>query len=298
MLWERRGLIFKPDKRLYWSKTHAMIPTPMRLNKNEVKVFYSGRDKCNRSHIGYVTFDLNRNFKITDKSLKPVLSPGDLGCFDDNGVTPSCAIKIGKRTFLYYIGWNPGSTVRMHLFGGLAISEDNGNSFNRWSRAPIIERSMTDPFLNTAPFVVKFKDEYRMYYVSGHEWVHKDLPRYNIKMATSKDGLNWKREGKVCIDFKNENENALARPFVIFDCGIWKMWFGYKQNYYRIGYAESEDGINWNRKDNEANIDVGKSGFDSTMIEYASVVKHKNEYIMFYNGNNYGFDGIGLAISK
>ena len=76
------------------------------------------------------------------------------------------------------------------------------------------------------------------------------------------------------------------------------MWFGYKKDHYRIGYAESTDGIQWDRKDNEVNIDVSDSGFDSIMMEYASIIKHKNKYIMFYNGNNYGFDGIGLAVSK
>ena len=76
------------------------------------------------------------------------------------------------------------------------------------------------------------------------------------------------------------------------------MWFGYKQNYYRIGYAESNDGIEWVRKDHLANIDVSESGFDKEMIEYASVIKHKGKYIMFYNGDNYGFDGIGLAVSE
>lgn len=298
MKWIKKGLIFKPDKRFFWSKTHSMIPTPIKINERELKVFYSGRDKENRSHIGYVVFDLKNNLKIIKKSSKPILSPGNLGCFDDNGVTPSCAIKIGKKIFLYYIGWNPGSTVRMHLFGGLAISSDNGESFSRWSRAPIIERNITDPFLNTAPFVVKVKGGYRMYYVSGHEWLHKDLPRYNIKTAFSKDGLAWQRKGKVCIDFKDSSENALARPFVIFDKGVWKMWFGYKKHFYRIGYAESHNGIDWKRKDHLANIDVSKDGFDSEMLEYASVIRYKSGYAMFYNGNNYGFDGIGLAISE
>jgi hypothetical protein len=32
------------------------------------------------------------------------------------------------------------------------------------------------------------------------------------------------------------------------------------------------------------------------MVEYAAVVKHEGRYLMFYNGNNYGFDGIGLAV--
>ena len=39
MHWDKKGLIFKPDKRLYCSKSHAMIPTPLKLNKDEVKVF-------------------------------------------------------------------------------------------------------------------------------------------------------------------------------------------------------------------------------------------------------------------
>ena len=140
------------------------------------KIYFSGRDIHNRSHIGFAVLDLEDNFKILDYAREPILSPGRLGCFDDNGVTPSCVLNVGDKTLLYYIGWNPGSTVRVHLFGGLAVSEDGGESFVRWSEAPIIERCPTDPFLNTAPWVVKADDGYRMYYVSGVGWRHKDLP--------------------------------------------------------------------------------------------------------------------------
>ena len=31
------------------------------------------------------------------------------------------------------------------------------------------------------------------------------------------------------------------------------------------------------------------------MQEYASVVEYKNKLIMFYNGNNFGAEGIGVA---
>jgi hypothetical protein len=186
----------------------------------------------------------------------------------------------------------------MHLFGGLAISKDGGETFKRWSRAPIIERCQTDPFLNTAPWIVQAEDEYRMYYVSGCAWIHKDLPRYHIKMARSNDGKIWQRDGHVCIDFKNNSENALARPYVIFEDNIWKMWFAYKGDTYRLGYAESLDGISWQREDKFAGIDVSHSDFDSDMIEYASVIKHKGQRFMFYNGNNYGMDGIGLAVEE
>ena len=135
-----------------------------------------------------------------------------------------------------------------------------------------------------------------MYYVSGKEWLNKDLPRYNIKLATSKDGKKWDRKGKVAINFKNNSEHALARPYVIKDLNIWKMWFSFKSKKYRIGYAESYDGIKWFRNDKFANISVSKNSFDSDMIEYPAIIKDKGNYFMFYNGNNYGYDGIGLAL--
>lgn len=296
--WRKRGLIIRPNPLLYWAKTHCMIPTPYMMEKGLLKLFFSGRDENNRSNIGYAILDMNDNCKVLDYSQNPILTPGDLGCFDDNGVTPSCVKLINEKLYLYYIGWNPGSTVRMHLFGGLAISDDNGENFERWSRAPIIERCKSDPYLNTAPWVIESADEYRMYYVSGYEWKHKDLPRYNIKIARSQDGKNWERNGFVCIDFSNENENALARPYVIYENGIWKMWFAYKGLTYRLGYAESLDGLDWERRDNYTGIDIGQDGFDNEMIEYAAIVTHKNQKFMFYNGNNYGFDGIGLAVEE
>ena len=297
--WEKFGLLIKPNKSLYWSKSHCMIPTPYDLGNGLIKIYYSGRDEKNRSHIGFSIVDLNNGCKVIENSYNPVLCPGELGCFDDNGVTPSCVIDLNEKEIaLYYIGWNPGSTVRMHLFGGLAISKDGGKTFKRWSKAPIIERTNLDPYLNTAPWVVRNEDHFRMYYVSGKEWINKNTPRYNIKTAKSFDGLSWDRLGDVAIDFKNQKENALARPFVIKDKDIWKMWFAYKGDSYNLSYAESGDGINWQRFDKGTGINKSEGEFDSEMIEYAAIVEYKSNLYMFYNGNNYGYEGIGLAISK
>ncbi|MBT4731453.1 hypothetical protein HOB87_05755 [Candidatus Woesearchaeota archaeon] len=301
--WKKLGLIFKPEKKIWWLQSHAMIPTPHIIDSNLCKVYFSGRDKDNRSHIGFFVVNLEEPSRILDLSKQPVLSPGDIGSFDDNGVTPSCVVENNTDIFMYYIGWNPGFNVRMHLFGGLAVSQDNGNTFERYSKAPIIERNRVNPFLNTAPYIVKDHNLFRMYYVSGVEWIHKDLPRYNIQIAYSNDGINWERNGVVAINFKNDNEMALARPWVIKENGIYKMWFSYKNNWedgstYNIGYAESNNGDDWLRKDKESGIKTSKNGWDSEMIEYAAVVPYKDKLYMFYNGNNYGFDGVGLAVAK
>jgi hypothetical protein len=78
------------------------------------------------------------------------------------------------------------------------------------------------------------------------------------------------------------------------------MWYSYRGNElittYRIGYAESHDGQNWNRMDNRVGIDISESGWDSEMISYPFIFDYKDNYIMLYNGNGYGRTGFGWAI--
>jgi hypothetical protein len=83
---------------------------------------------------------------------------------------------------------------------------------------------------------------------------------------------------------------------VIKDGNLYKMWYCYAIDNYRIGYAESRDGITWERKDDEAGIDVSESGWDSEMIEYPFVFAHKGTKYMLYNGQEYGQTGFGYAI--
>ena len=127
---------------------------------------------------------------------------------------------------------------------------------------------------------------------------NKPIAYYHIKYAESEDGIHWVRKGIVCINFKYEGETRIARPCVIKEDGIYKMWYcyGFGSYGYKIGYAESEDGIKWERKDEEAGIDVSESGWDSEMICYPFVFKHKGRKYMLYNGNEYGKTGFGYAI--
>ena len=297
--WEKLGLIIKPDARYGWMKTHAMVPVVQARQGDVHRVYFSGRDDHNRSLIGYADIDLKDPCKILRVSPHPVLGLGELGCFDDNGVTPSWIVEHQGRTFLYYIGWNQKSTVRMSLVAGLAVSDDDGESFQRVLRVPILERTHQEPYLlNTGPCVLMEGNVWRMWYVSGVGWDNPDLPRYNIKYAESKDGVSWERKGIVCIDFQSKAEHAIARPCVIKEDGKYKMWYSYKGEQYRIGYAESKDGISWIRMDGMVAIDVSAQGWDSQMIEYAFVLRHKTRKHMFYNGNDYGKKGIGYAVME
>ena len=48
--------------------------------------------------------------------------------------------------------------------------------------------------------------------------------------------------------------------------------------------------------DGQVGIDVCSSGWDSEMICFASILDVKGQRYMFYNGNNYGETGFGLAV--
>ncbi len=294
--WIKVGQILRPKKKYNWSKSHMSLPTPL-VFKNYVRIYYGTRDIKNRSRISFLDFDPVKK-KIIYFHNKPVIELGKLGTFDDNGMMPCSLIKKGKKIFLYYVGWNPRSTVRFSFYSGLAISTDNGITFKRYSNAPILERTNLEPYVNASPMVIKIKNNYIMYYVSGEGWINPDLPRYNIKIAISKNGKDWERLNKTAINFKNKNENALARPCVIKLANKYFMWFSKKGKNYRTGFAYSTDGLKWKRDDTLVNLNVGKSSFDNKMICYPFVFKFKDEFYSLYNGNNYGQNGIGMAVLK
>ena len=293
--WQKKGLVIEPDKQVTWMKTHAMLPTPYHLEGSFYRIYFAGRNDKNQSQVGYALIDLDQPDKVIEYKQDAVLAPGRLGTFDDNGVLSSCILTVGSELLMYIIGFKPGGTTRMDLFGGLAISEDKGETFKRWSEAPIIGRNRVNPFINTAPWVIKEDIGYRMYYVAGTEWVHKDLPRYNIQTAVSNDGKKWRRDGVVVIDFA-PGENALARPYVIKENGIYRMWFSSKGEYYLPRYAESKDGVTWTRYDDAVDMKPTPNSPDQEMICYPVVIKHKDKHVMFYNGNGYGKNGICLAV--
>jgi predicted GH43/DUF377 family glycosyl hydrolase len=301
MKWKKLGLIFSADNHYDWMVTHAAVPFAECVKDNLFRVYFSTRDKYNRSHVAYVEIDIQKPQTIINLSEKPILLPGNLGAFDDSGVMLSWITDYKEHKYLYYIGWNLGVTVPFRNSIGLAISRKDNLNFTRYSEGPIIDRSLTEPHFCASSCVIKESQKFKMWYLSCVKWeLVNDKPQhwYNIKYAESNDGVNWIRNGTVCIDFKSIHEYAISRPSVIKDDKIYKMWYSYRGSSYRIGYAESNDGINWTRLDEQVGIDVSNEGWDSEMIEYPYVFDHKDKRYMLYNGNGYGKTGFGLAIME
>ena len=295
--WIKRGLIFEPPDNLGWMVSHAALPFADKID-DKYKVYFSGRDSEGKAKIGYFEIDLDNPNKILCIVDKPVVCLGPMGSFDDRGLTTSWIVTRKSKKYQYYSGWSLGVTVPFYFYIGLALSEDGGKSYHKVSNAPVLGRSQTDPYLTASPCVLIENSIWRMWYVSGTKWAAENgVPKhyYHIKYAESLNGIDWERKGIVCIDFKSNDEYAIARPCVLKEDGIYKMWYSYREESYRIGYAESKDGLQWERKDEDAGIDVSETGWDSEMICYPHVFEHNSEKYMLYNGNGYGKSGIGLA---
>jgi predicted GH43/DUF377 family glycosyl hydrolase len=295
--WNKLGRVFETDNNHPWMLSHAANPVAEHLHDDVFRLYFSCRDSQSRSHIGYAEVDLKPNFRVLSIAEEPILAPGEVGTFDDSGVSISCLKQINGRKFLYYLGWNLGVTVPWRNSIGLAVYEPSTKTFQRFSKAPLLDRHDVDPYSVSYPFVLEDEGMFRMWYGSNLRWGkdQKDMAHI-IKYAESEDAIRWRRHGIVALHFKNEDEYAISRPCVIKEDGLYKMWYSYRGQSYRIGYAESEDGLKWERKDADVGIDVSEVGWDSQMVEYPFVFDHQGKRYMLYNGNNYGKTGIGLAV--
>lgn len=296
--WRRLGqLELDTTAAASWARTHAALPIAVPRGDRTWDVYLSLRDDQGRSRIGRTILRLDPRPALAPLDPSPVVDLGPLGAFDDSGVTSSCLVRQQGRTYLFYTGWSLGVTVPFYLAAGVAVSE-HGRPFERPSPAPLLDRAAVDPFLSASPYVFVDEGRWRMWYISGTSWERgPDGPRhrYHVKYAESNDGLQWDRSGIVCVDYADEGEHAFGRPCVVRDADVYRMWYASRGDRYVIGYAESHDGVLWQRLDAKRGLMPATTGWDSEMVEYPFVFDADGRRYMLYNGNGYGRTGVGLA---
>ncbi len=302
MRWIKRGLVFAPDGTRWWARKYASFPTVDVLG-DVLRVYFAALDDRNYGRVGYIDLDARNPARILYEAPEPVLDLGEIGTFDDCGVNPFSIVTHNERKYLYYQGWQRAERIPYLIFTGLAIGDLSVTHFTKYSRKPILDRVEDDLFLRGAPWVLKDHSEFRMWYVSCRHWVqdehglHYDVA---IRHATSSDGIHWKADTVPCLAPASKDEYAIGRPSVIFDGNRYRMWYSIRSfsQPYRIGYAESEDGIRWIRDDSQAPLEKSEAGWDSQMACYPCVVMACGKMLMFYNGNQHGSTGFGYAVAE
>ncbi|MCE3227619.1 MAG: glycosyl hydrolase family protein [Bacteroidetes bacterium] len=313
--WEKMGRVFNPteisDKD--WLKEFAQAPATL-IFDDFLRIYFACRPSRDEktgqyvSYTAYVDVDKKNFLNIIRFAEKPVFDLGLPGTFDEFGTYPTSVLRHDGKVVAYFGGWTRMSSVPFTVGIGVAHSYDDGKTFEKLGKGgPVIPYTPDEPFIISGPKIRRFNNKWYLFYIAGKKWVLDNgipEPVYRIRLATSDDGINWTKMGKDLIETRIEENEAQASPDVIYWNGKYHMFFCYRHstNYrnnnrgYKIGYAHSDDLINWTRNDNCAGISVSSDGdFDNESIAYPHVFELDGNLHMLYLGNQVGRFGFGWA---
>lgn len=299
--WEKLGQIYVPKQGARHPKlvSHAANPLPVHLEDNVYRVFFSGRDESNRSSVGAVDIDL-LEFRVVKEHYLPFFEHGPEGSFFADGVSIGNCYQVKGARYMLFMGWqNPENGHWRGDIGRLIVTSDLALELE--GSEPFMGSDETDPISLSYPWVQPSAESgFNMWYGSTLAWdAGNGEMLHVIHHASSHDGHHWHRTG-LAVPFELGRAQAFSRPTVIQNKeGDFEMWFSYRSGsgeMYRIGYATSENGVNWKLDLDNAGIAVSTAGWDSEMIEYPFVFDHEGSRYMLYNGNGYGKTGFGLAV--
>ncbi len=304
---EKKGCIYCPDGHNGWDVDTFMTPHAMLVNNEVIRIYGGVRDNSGISRITYIDVSAQNPGKIVNIADKVILDIGEPGCFDDNGVILGDVIKVNNKLYMYYVGFQHVQKVKFFAFSGLAISENQGETFYRYSQTPILDRSNTGRFGRCIHTVLYENNIFKCFYAVINDWKYINnipYPVYDIWYTESGDGMVFpKGDNCFCVGTKG-NEYRIGRPKVYYNNGLYEMYYTRDLVYYTrdlvskeyiTGYAESEDGIHWVRKDDCLNLYKPDKGFDSEMACYPVKLETKYGTYIFYNGNGMGKTGVGYA---
>lgn len=303
MRWSKLGVVWNTNGTQPWSKSHAMGPTPFLRDEKTIRVFLTTLDEQGRGRPMYVDVAVDNPTRVLNVSPRPLLDIGVPGAFDDNGLMAISFVQTKPGELLmYYAGFEICTQIRYRILSGMAVSTDGGESFTRYSKAPILDRTDEELYFRGGPFAMLDEGVFKLWYVAGSEWTNlngKAMPVYDLRYQESTDGIHWADRGTLAMAITGEDEHGFGRPWVIKrGPNDYQLFYSIRRRSlgaYRLGYAESTDGIHWVRKDDEMGLDVSPDAFDSHAIMYSAVINVKGKTYCFYNGNNFGEEGFGVA---
>lgn len=316
MIGRRLGKIFDPtDHRLARGcKEFAQSPQALAF-KTFTRVYFCTRafDARNGTYLSHVAFaDMSPDFSTVQRvSSHTVLPLGDLGAFDEHGIFPMNVLAEGDQVWGYTCGWSRRRSVSVETAVGFVVSDDRGETFRRLGAGPILGPSLHEPFLVGDAFVLKAEGGgYHMWYMFGQRWM-QETPQsapdrvYKIGYATSADGQTWtKREGVQILPDRLNRDECQALPSVLHWNGRYHMVFCYRHVHgfrtdpskgYRIGYAHSDNLIDWTRDDDKLGLKGQAGDWDSDMQCYPHLTVSGGVPYLLYNGNTFGRFGFGAV---
>jgi predicted GH43/DUF377 family glycosyl hydrolase len=232
-----------------------------------------------------------------------VLGLGKHGKFDAEWVTCPTIVWDGNQYKMWYSSFYDS---KMGVGGiGLASSNDGINWQRQNNGEPVIRISAGNGFDGgqvMGPEVLKSDRGYSMWYTGmAKVWHQSGHGFYQIGLATSRNGISWKRANASQPVVKTGKAKSFdhvqaATPSIIKENTGYKMWYAAwspdPDKKHRICMAHSSDGIKWIKEN-------GGMPISGLMPEFAyapAVVRSGNSYVLFYMAT--GSKGLFAATSQ
>jgi hypothetical protein len=307
MRWSREGLVLAADGSDAAWTSHAQSPAVLPLSDRLWRIYFSARDARNRARMAAVDVDPGAEMRVLETHLAPMLEPSSPGAFDHEGFGPSDAILVNDQVWLYYTGVSVRTDVRFQYAIGLAVSDD-GLRFRRATDGPILSTGPRDPYFSSTPVIRRDGARWRMWYTAGTGWhsVAGALePTYEIRTASSADGLIWDRASAAAVTAGGP-WIALTRPWPVSSRSGMRLWFSRRgfdhrrrdaHHGYRLAWTDVDVGGRSSGRVSEVRFanPPQPGDFDEFAQSYPCVVPYREDQIMFYNGNDFGSGGFGWA---
>jgi pimeloyl-ACP methyl ester carboxylesterase len=205
------------------------------------------------------------------------------------GDDPSVLYKDGMYKMWYVVNYGQGWRINY------AYSQDG---INNWivPQQTVIPIGSPDGFEmdNANPNVIFNRDLniYQMWYTSiGYNW-SGGPDRFRLRYATSQDGTNWTKYNGYVLEGTTSawDTGGPARGVsVLYANGSYKMWYAAADvgfGNWKIGYAASNDGVNWVKGNNGQPIIYPTTSWELNSTEYPNVIINNGTYEMFYGSSS------------
>jgi hypothetical protein len=303
--------LFGPEQtagKFGWVNGVAVIPID---GGKRYRMFFAGRKG---EGIGMAEADASAPTVWRQHPGNPVLRPV-ADNWEGDAINQPRICKVTETHWrMYYTGWGLKGVQGSPWAMGLAETHDQGLTWTRVSPDPIMEREPSPSYDDGGVFVphlVRFGDDWLSYY-TAYQLTGPGQQSIHLCLARSSDGVKWSKfPGNPVFgdDFSDGAKRSVtSRCFVRLVDGVFQLWYTFGKPGYRIYYAESTDGIRFERYQPSAEAPTmldapnwiiplsPKPHWDDDITCYPEVQVVGDEYRMWYCGN--GFGTVGYASAK
>lgn len=295
--------IFGPDQTGDWDQWTNGVSVVRTPDGARYRMYYCGRKGAG---IGFAEASIADPLAWREHPASPVLTPRADNWEGDMLNQPRVVKVTDEHWRMYYTGWGyRPSPERGESEGGtswamgLAESFDGGTTWRRARDEPILPRGQSgDPDDGGAcvPTLLRVGNQWWMWYTAGkvnpagHQNIH-------LCLATSDDGLEWTKHPANPVltdDFGDAPRSVTSRCCVRRERGVFRLWYSFAKPDYRICYAESLDGVHWERSPIQPALDASPAPtWDDQMVEYPEIDVVDGQWRLWFCGN--GFGSVGFA---